>query len=171
MVMANSQLPIRGKRFLCTKNFSLQPNSQIIMTIIQILPHAQAALNITAVCLTMAAYYYIRRQNRTAHRAYMIAALVVSSLFLVSYLIYHFQIGNIPFAGQGLIRPIYFSILASHILLAVLIVPLILVTLRYALNGQFSAHRRVARWTLPIWLYVSVTGVAIYLLAFHIYSP
>ncbi len=141
------------------------------MTTIQILPHAQAALNITAVCLMTVAYYYIRQQNHSTHRAFMIAALVVSSLFLVSYLIYHFQVGNIDFAGRGLIRPIYFSILASHILLAALIVPLILVTLRYALKGQFSAHRRVARWTLPIWLYVSVTGVITHLLAFHIYSP
>ena len=147
-------------------NFKIQN-----MNIIPILPHVQAVLNLTAVCLMTMAYYYIRQQNRTAHRAFMIAALVVSTLFLVSYLIYHFQVGNIPFAGQGWIRPLYFSILATHILLAALIIPLILVTLTYALKGQFSAHRRIARWTLPVWLYVSVTGVIIYLLAFHIYRP
>ncbi|OQY49666.1 MAG: DUF420 domain-containing protein [Candidatus Parabeggiatoa sp. nov. 2] len=112
------------------------------MTLIQILPDVQAALNLTAVCLMTAAYYYIRQQNQAAHRACMIAALVVSSLFLVAYLTYHFNVGNVKFAGQGLIRPIYFSILASHILLAALIVPLILVTLGYALKEKFAKHRK-----------------------------
>lgn len=101
----------------------------------------------------------------------MIVALIVSTLFLIAYLYYHSQVGNLKFAGQGLIRPIYFSILASHILLAALIVPLILVTVSYALKGNFAVHRRYARWTLPLWIYVSVTGVIVYLLAFHIYSP
>ncbi len=141
------------------------------MNIIQILPHVQTLLNMTAITLMLTGYYYIRvKQNKTAHRAYMIAALLVSTLFLISYLYYHSQIGNVKFAGQGLIRPIYFSILASHILLAALIIPLILITISHAFKEQFFFHRRYARWTLPLWLYVSVTGVIVYLLAFHIYA-
>jgi len=141
------------------------------MTIIDILPHIQATLNLTAVSLMMVGYYYIRKQNKAAHRACMIAALVVSTLFLVAYLYYHFEVGNVKFAGQGIIRPIYFSILASHILLAALIVPLILVTVSYAFREQFTKHRRIARWTLPLWIYVSITGIIVYLLAFHLYPP
>jgi uncharacterized membrane protein YozB (DUF420 family) len=141
------------------------------MTIIEILPHLQATLNLTAVSLMTIGYYYIRKQNKAAHRACMIAALVVSTLFLVAYIYYHFHVGNVKFAGQGIIRPIYFSILASHILLAALIVPLILVTLRYAFGEKFIKHRRIARWTLPLWLYVSITGIIVYLLAFHFYPP
>jgi len=142
------------------------------MNIIPILPHVQAALNITALCFMTLGYYYIHiKKNKAAHRACMIVALIVSTLFLIAYLYYHSQVGNLKFAGQGLIRPIYFSILASHVLLAALIVPLILVTLSYALKGNFAVHRRYARWTLPLWIYVSVTGVIVYLLAFHIYSP
>ncbi len=139
------------------------------MNIIDFLPHAQAVLNITAVCLMTTGYYYIRQQNKAAHKACMLSALAVSTLFLMAYLYYHSQVGNVKFAGEGLIRPIYFSILASHILLAALIVPLILVTLAHALRGKFVKHRQIARWTLPIWIYVSLTGVIVYLFAFHIY--
>ena len=101
----------------------------------------------------------------------MTAALSVSALFLVFYLYYHYQVGNIPFAGQGAIRPVYFSILASHVILAAVMVPMILATVTFALQGQFDKHRRIARWTLPVWIYVSVTGVLIYMLAFQIYPP
>jgi uncharacterized membrane protein YozB (DUF420 family) len=140
-----------------------------MMTFIPILPHIQAVLNLTAICLMTIAFYHIRQQNKTVHRAYMIAALSTSALFLVVYLIYHAAVGNVQFAGQGWIRPIYFSILASHVLLAILIVPLILITLTYAIKEKFTTHRRFAHWTLPLWLYVSITGVIVYVLAFHIY--
>ncbi len=140
------------------------------MDIIPLLPPLQAALNLVAASFAMTAYYHIRQKNRAAHRACMIAALVVSGFFLISYLYYHANVGNIPFAGEGLIRPIYFSILFSHVLLAALIVPLIVMTVTFALKGKFDRHRRIARWALPLWIYVSLTGVLIYVLAFHIYT-
>jgi len=92
----------------------------------------------------------------------MVAAFLTSSLFLVSYLYYHYQVGSVAFTGQGWVRPVYFALLISHIVLAALILPLALVTLYRAVKGNFELHRRIARWTLPIWLYVSVTGVTIY---------
>ncbi len=141
------------------------------MDIIPILPPLQATLNMIAAGLMGVAYYHIRKQNRVAHKAFMIAALAVSGLFLISYLIYHAKVGNIPFAGEGFIRPVYFSILVSHVLLAVVIVPMVVITITYAFKGNFTRHRRIARWTLPLWLYVSMTGVVIYLMAFHFYPP
>jgi uncharacterized membrane protein YozB (DUF420 family) len=98
----------------------------------------------------------------------MLSAFGVSALFLVSYVIYHYYAGSRPFAGQGWIRPVYFGLLITHIILAAVIVPLALTTIYRALTGQFSRHRRIARWTLPIWLYVSVTGVAIFLLLYRL---
>jgi putative membrane protein len=99
-----------------------------------------------------------------------VSALIVSTVFMVFYLYYHAKVGNIPFAGSGAIRPVYFSLLASHVILAAVLFPLALVTAWLALRGRTGRHRRVARWTLPVWLYVSVTGVIIYLMAFHIYT-
>ena len=131
----------------------------------------QAVLNLTAACLASAAFVFIRRGNRTAHKRLMISALIVSSIFLVFYLYYHYHVGNIPFAGQGAIRYVYFSILASHVILAAIMVPMILMTVARAVRGRFDRHRRIARWTLPVWIYVSVTGVIIYLMAFEIYPP
>jgi uncharacterized membrane protein YozB (DUF420 family) len=101
----------------------------------------------------------------------MAAALVISSLFMVSYLTYHAHVGYMPFAGQGIIRPFYFTLLASHVILAAVIVPLVLTTVYFAIKGDFNRHPRFARWTLPLWLYVSVSGVMIYLLGFHVYPP
>lgn len=141
------------------------------MDLIEILPPVQASLNITAAFLMSVGYFFIRRGNRSAHKICMISALVVSTLFFIFYLYYHSVVGNIPFAGQGVVRPIYFSVLITHVILAAAIVPLVLVTVSFVLMGKFQQHRRVARWTLPVWLYVSVTGVLIYLLAFHIYPP
>lgn len=141
------------------------------MDLIEILPPVQASLNITAASLMSVGYFFIRRGNRSAHKISMISALVVSTLFFIFYLYYHSVVGNIPFAGQGVVRPIYFSVLITHVILAAAIVPLVLVTVSFVLRGKFQQHRRVARWTLPVWLYVSVTGVLIYLLAFHIYPP
>lgn len=141
------------------------------MDIIPVLPHLQAALNITTVCLISIAYYNIRQQNRAVHRKFMIAALVVSALFMISYLTYHSQVGNVKFAGEGGVRPIYFTILATHVILAALIVPMVIITAFHALRGSFERHKRIARWTFPIWLYVCVSGVIVYLMAFHIYPP
>jgi putative membrane protein len=129
----------------------------------------QAGLNLTAAVLIIAAFVFIRRQNTRAHKVCMVAALVVSSLFLTSYLYYHNQVGYVPFKGEGLIRPVYFTILFSHILLAIAVVPMILVTVGAAIMDKVTLHQRLTHWTLPVWLYVSVTGVLIYLFGFHLY--
>ena len=139
--------------------------------IIPYLPHFQALLNTAAALLLATGYYFIRNAKPGLHRACMAAALVISSLFMVSYLTYHARVGYMPFAGQGTIRPFYFTLLASHVILAAVIVPLVLTTVFFAIRGNFDRHPRLARWTLPLWLYVSVSGVAIYILGFHIYTP
>jgi uncharacterized membrane protein YozB (DUF420 family) len=126
------------------------------------LPHLNAALNsLSAVFLTLG-FFFIKDRNIRAHRAAMLAAVASSTLFLISYLVYHYQVGSVPFKGQGWIRIVYFTILLTHTVLAAAIVPLVLVTVIRALRARFDAHRRIARWTFPIWLYVSVTGVAVY---------
>jgi putative membrane protein len=140
------------------------------MDLIPVIPPILAILNTTAASLLSLGYFFVRRKQVTAHRACMVSALIVSTVFMVFYLYYHAKVGNIPFAGSGAIRPVYFSLLASHVILAALLFPLALVTAWLALRGSTGRHRRVARWTLPIWLYVSVTGVIIYLMAFHIYT-
>jgi uncharacterized membrane protein YozB (DUF420 family) len=101
----------------------------------------------------------------------MLSALAVSGLFLVSYVIYHAQHGSVRFQGQGTVRVVYFVILITHVILAAVIVPLVAITLRRALRGDFARHRRIARWTYPIWLYVSVTGVVVYFMLYHLYRP
>jgi putative membrane protein len=141
------------------------------MDITSYLPPLQATLNTISACLIMAAYYYIRRGKKRAHKTCMVSALVVSTLFLISYLYYHTKVGYVPFSGQGFIRPIYFLILFSHILLAVVILPMIVLTVTFALRDRITLHQRMTRWTLPLWLYVSVTGVLIYLFGFHLYPP
>jgi len=138
---------------------------------VPVLPHLQAGLNITTVCLISIAYYNIRQENRAVHRKYMKAALAVSVLFMISYLTYHSQVGNVKFAGEGGVRPVYFTLLASHVILAALIVPMVITTAFHALRGSFERHKRIARWTFPLWIYVSVSGVVVYLMAFHIYPP
>ncbi len=137
------------------------------MTVWQ-LPALNAALNSLSAIFLCAGYFFIRSGNRAAHRRCMLAAVACSSLFLTSYLVYHFQVGSIGFKGQGWIRPVYFTILITHTILATAVVPLALVTLVRALRERFDAHRRIARWTLPIWLYVSATGVGIYLMLYGI---
>jgi putative membrane protein len=114
-------------------------------------------------------YVMIRQRRIAAHRACMLSALACSIIFLVSYIVYHLRVGVFHFAGQGWIRPVYFTLLGTHTVLAAAIVPLALITLSRALSGRFDRHRRIARWTLPIWFYVSVTGVVIYFLLYHIY--
>ncbi len=139
------------------------------MDLIPVIPAFLAVLNTTAALLVITGYLFIRKGKRSVHRACMVSALAVSTIFMVFYLYYHAKIGNIPFAGAGVVRPIYFSILATHVILAAFLFPMALVTAGFAIRGRTSRHRRIARWTLPIWLYVSVTGVVIYFMAFHMY--
>ena len=139
--------------------------------IIPYLPHFQAILNTCAALLLGTGYHYIKNNNRNAHQKCMIAALATSTVFMVSYLTYHAKVGYTPFTGQGTIRPFYFTLLASHVILAAVIVPLVLTTAYFAIRGNFNKHPRIARWTLPLWLYVSVSGVLIYILGFHVYTP
>ncbi|MGB8509331.1 MAG: DUF420 domain-containing protein [Pyrinomonadaceae bacterium] len=136
-----------------------------------VLPHLNAFLNAVSCLLLLSGFYFISRRRVLAHRACMTAAFVVSSLFLVSYVVYHYNYGSIRFAGQGFVRPLYFTILITHVILAVVIVPLILLTFRRALRGEFAQHRRLARWTFPLWLYVSVTGVIVYVMLYRLYPP
>jgi uncharacterized membrane protein YozB (DUF420 family) len=112
----------------------------------------------------------IRRQKVRLHRACMIIAVVTSGLFLISYLYYHAHVGSVRFPGQGWVRPVYFAILISHTLLAAAVVPLVLISLNYGLREQFDRHRRIVRWAYPVWLYVSVTGVVVYLMLYQIYG-
>ena len=132
------------------------------------LPLVNACLNATSAALLTAGYVFIRRRHVTAHKACMVSALLVSTLFLVSYVVYHSLAGSRPFEGQGWIRAVYFPLLVSHIVLAAAIVPLALVTVYRALQGSFARHVRIARWTLPIWLYVSVTGVLVYWMLYRL---
>jgi uncharacterized membrane protein YozB (DUF420 family) len=134
------------------------------------LPSVNATLNATSAVLLIVGYYYIRQRRRQAHRACMLAAFSVSALFLVSYIIYHFHVGTTRFLGQGWIRPVYFALLLYHTVLAAAVPFLALLTLSRALRQQFDRHRAIARWTLPVWLYVSVTGVVIYWLLYHVYA-
>ena len=136
---------------------------------ISYLPHLNACLNGTSAVLLFAGYSFIRSGRVAAHRACQISALVVSSLFLASYLTYHYHHGATRFPGTGLARPIYFTILTSHTILAIVIVPLIAITFYRALQLDFVRHKKIARITLPLWLYVSITGVIVYLMLYHIY--
>ena len=135
------------------------------------LPTLNAALNGASACLLSLGYLCIRRKRVAAHRACMLSAFATSSIFLVSYLTYHYHVGSVPFRGQGWIRPVYFAILISHTCLAAATVPLALITLVRALRGRFDRHARIARWTLPVWLYVSITGVIVYWMLYHLFAP
>jgi uncharacterized membrane protein YozB (DUF420 family) len=136
---------------------------------ISYLPHVNACLNGTSAILLFSGYSFIRARNVIAHRACQIAALCVSLLFLASYLTYHYHHGSTRFLGTGLVRPIYFAVLMSHTILAIVIVPLVSLTFYRAFRGDFLRHRRIARITLPLWLYVSITGVIVYLMLYQIY--
>ena len=132
------------------------------------LPAINATLNSLSAGLLTTGYVLIRRGRVTLHKACMLAAFGTSVLFLTSYLIYHAHVGSVPFLGEGFIRILYFTILVSHVTLAVAILPLALITLSYALRARFGRHVALARWTLPIWLYVSVTGVIVYLMLYQL---
>ena len=131
------------------------------------LPALNATLNATSAVLLTTGWILIRRGRIAQHRAVMIAAVCTSALFLISYLVYHAQVGSVRFTKQGPIRAVYFTILLTHTVLAVAIVPLVLVTLTRGLRARYERHRRIARWTMPIWLYVSVTGVVVYLMLYQ----
>jgi uncharacterized membrane protein YozB (DUF420 family) len=134
------------------------------------LPTFNAAMNGTASVLLVSGYALIRSGRREAHRKAMLSAFVCSVLFLISYIIYHYHHGSTPFPGHGAARAVYFFILITHVSLAPLVVPLALVTLSRGLRGQIPRHRAIARWTLPLWLYVSVTGVLIYWMLYRLYG-
>jgi len=129
-----------------------------------------ASLNAASGVLLACGYAAIRNGKRDVHKAFMIAAFAVSSVFLASYLSYHYRVGHVVFQGQGWIRPVYFVLLSTHTILAIVIVPLILITLRRAWREQFDRHRIIARWTLPLWFYVCVTGVIVYFMVYQIYA-
>ena len=134
---------------------------------------SQAALNATlngvSGILLACGYAAIRARKIQIHKRFMISAFIVSCVFLVSYLIYHYRVGHVAFHGHGWIRPVYFVLLTSHTILAITIVPMILITLRRALLEKFDKHKIIARWTLPLWFYVCVTGVIVYLMVYQIY--
>lgn len=132
-----------------------------------IYPVLDASLNAISALLLVTAHSMIKKMRVAAHRTLMLCALACSMLFLVLYLYYHAHVGSVRFQGQGWSRPVYFTILISHTILAAAIVPLVIVTLTFALRGRFDRHRMIARWTYPLWLYVSVTGVLIYFMLYH----
>jgi len=133
-----------------------------------ILPAVNALLNGTSAVLLSVGYICIRRRKVTAHKTCMVTAFVVSSLFLVSYLIHHYQVGSVPFLGPGWLRGVYFTLLIPHVVLAACVVPLALTTIHRGWKSRFEQHVRIARWTLPIWLYVSVSGVLVYWMLYHL---
>ena len=139
------------------------------MWLASILPSLNAALNALSAALVVSGYLCIRRGKATAHKRCMVSALVVSSLFLLGYVMLRAVAGMTRFTGEGWIRPVYFAILSSHTVLAAVIVPLVFLALVRAIRGDFERHVRIARWTLPLWLYVSVTGVLIYWVLYHLY--
>jgi uncharacterized membrane protein YozB (DUF420 family) len=132
---------------------------------------ANALLNGASAILLACGYLAIRKGRVDIHKRFMISAFIASTIFLISYVAYHVRVGHVAFQGQGWIRPVYFVLLLSHTLLAIVIVPMILITLRRALLARFDRHRIIARWTLPLWFYVSVTGVIVYLMVYQIYAP
>ncbi|MEQ1730134.1 MAG: DUF420 domain-containing protein [Vicinamibacterales bacterium] len=133
------------------------------------LPAVNATLNGISALLLMCGYVAIRNGAREAHKRCMLGALTTSTLFLACYVVYHLQVGSVPFPGTGLARLVYFTILVTHVILAAAIVPLVIITSLRGLRSQFERHVRIARWTFPLWLYVSVTGVVIYLMLYRIY--
>jgi uncharacterized membrane protein YozB (DUF420 family) len=134
---------------------------------IDALPAVNASLNAISGVLLLVAYGLIRARKIEEHRKVMIAAFTASSLFLVSYIVYHAQVGSVRFTRQGFVRPVYFTILISHVTLAAAVLPLAIITLSRGLKARYAQHRRIARWTFPIWLYVSVTGVLVYILLYQ----
>ena len=140
------------------------------MTDYSIFPKINATLNGCSAVLLVAGRVLIARGQKATHRAVMLTAVGTSTLFLVSYLYYHAHVGSVHFRGPGWSRPVYFTILISHTILAAVIVPMVILTLSRALRGHFARHRAIARWTFPLWLYVSVTGVVIYAMLYQVFA-
>jgi len=132
------------------------------------LPTINALLNATAACLLLWGYVMIRRGHRDTHKKIMLSALVVSAAFLTTYLIYHVQVGSVPYPHHDWTRTLYFAILIPHVILAALVVPFIITVVTFALRGNFARHKRLARWVWPVWMFVSVSGVAVYLMLYHL---
>ncbi|NIV11862.1 MAG: DUF420 domain-containing protein [Aliifodinibius sp.] len=132
------------------------------------LPALNAMLNGLSFIFLMVGFYFIKNNKITAHKTCMLTALSVSVLFLISYLTYHFNVGSVRYTKQGWVRPVYFTILITHTVLAITLVPMIAVTLIQVLKDKFDKHRKIARWTLPIWMYVSITGVLIYMMLYQL---
>lgn len=140
------------------------------MTDLSFFPALNASLNGASAVLITTGRFLISRKRVQLHRACMIAAVATSTVFLVCYLYYHAHVGSVHFPGQGWVRSAYFALLLSHTVLAAVVVPMVVLTLLAALRGRFERHRRIARWTFPLWLYVSVTGVAVYVVLYKIYG-
>jgi uncharacterized membrane protein YozB (DUF420 family) len=136
---------------------------------VQDLPGVNACLNAVSLLFLLSGYWFIRRKNKDAHRLCMMAAFGVSILFLGCYLYYHYHAGHVPFTGTGWVRPVYFFILITHIILAALVPVLAVLTIIRALKGNFEKHKKIARITYPVWVYVSVTGVVVYVMLYHLY--
>jgi uncharacterized membrane protein YozB (DUF420 family) len=140
-----------------------------MMIDVSFLPHVNAALNATSFVLITSGFYFIRRGNRVAHRRCMLGAVTAACVFLISYLVYHFNHGATRFKGPPTARAAYLFILTTHTVLAAVVAPMVIVTVRRAWRENFPLHRKIARWTLPLWWYVSVTGVLVYLFLYHFY--
>lgn len=141
------------------------------MTTASVLPHVNAVLNAISTVLLIIGFMLIRAGRRDVHRKVMISALAVSAAFLASYLVYHFTAPIFVFPGTGWTVPAYYALLISHVILAVIVTPLVILTAYRALKGTFDRHRAVARWTIWMWLYVTITGVMIYVILYHVYPP
>lgn len=141
------------------------------MTSATVLPHVNAALNALSTILLVIGFILIRSGRRDVHRKVMIAALSVSAVFLVSYLTYHFTAPIFVFPGTGWTRPAYYALLISHVILSIVVTPMVVMTAARALKGTFDRHKAIARWTIGAWLYVTVTGVMIYVILYHVYPP
>jgi uncharacterized membrane protein YozB (DUF420 family) len=133
------------------------------------LPHLNAILNALAACFLIGGFMFIKTDNRDAHRLCMVIALIISSLFLISYIVHRFYVPIFVFQGEGGVRIFYYIVLISHVFLAIAIVPLIAVTVLRALRKKFTAHKNIAKWTWPIWMYVSVSGIVVYLMLYQLY--
>lgn len=140
------------------------------MTAATILPHVTASLNALALVLLLAGFALVRSGRRAQHRVAMLSAVTVSALFLVAYVTYHLTAPIFVFQGQGWVRPAYYTLLISHVVLAAAVAPMIVVTVWRGLKGRIDIHRGLARWTLPVWIYVSASGVAVYALLYHVYA-
>ncbi len=140
------------------------------MDAVAFLPHLNGALNAVCFVFLVSGYAFIKNKKVEAHRACMLGALTTSVVFLISYVTYHVQAGSRPFMGTGIVRPVYYVILFTHVVLAAVIVPLAIVTVRRAVKGDIERHRKIARWTWPLWIYVSVTGLIVYGMLYHLYS-